>query len=274
MAGLTNQQIEQGVNQLLAKNPSPIAGLGDAAWAYLLKFTGAHEGVVNRLYNNMGKPNVANSDVTIGVGISLPSKASCSQYLNLFYVKDTNFTQMATLPQLESDWTKVNEMSRASNSLDDFGRAVQTEIKPQDALQGMVNFYTHQVPERLNDPDFKDFAQWPAQARVALTSYCYGLTPRTSQGYVGAPAMRAALSSRDFDTAGRQSYIANWDPKKVRDHRILFWNAARLLEQMSRNMVIDTDRLPAQFDSSIEMILYQGFPAASSPPRVPDSAPP
>jgi hypothetical protein len=273
MAGLTNQQIEQGVNQLLARNPCPISGLGDAAWAYLLKFTASHEGVVNRLYNNMGKPNVSHSDVTIGVGISLPSKESCRRYLNLFYIKDTNFTQMATLTQLEADWTMVNGMSRASNSLDDFGRAVQTEITPQSALQGMVDFYKQYVPDRLNDPDLRDFAQWPAQARIALTSYCYGVTPRTSAGYAGAPAMRAALSSRDFDTAGRQSYVSVWDPTKVRDHRILFWNAARLLEQSTANMVIDIDRLPAQFDSSIELIPYQGWPGANSPPRPPDSAP-
>jgi hypothetical protein len=274
MAGLSNQQIEQGVTQLVAKGSSPIAGLGDAAWAYLLKFTAWHEGVVNRLYNNMGKPNVAHSDVTIGVGISLPSKESCNRYLNLFYVKDTNFTQPATLTQLQADWTVVDGMSRAFNSLDDFGRVVQTEITPQAALQGMVDFYAHNVPDRLNCPEFADFAQWPAQARVALTSYCYGLTPKTSSGYAGAPAMRAALRDRDFDTAGRQSYISVWDPTKVRDHRVLFWNAARLLEQSAKSVIINTDWLPAHFDSSIELIPLEGWVGMSNPPRPPDSAPP
>jgi len=274
MAGLSNQQIEQGVNTLVARNQSPIAGLGDAAWTYLLKFTAWHEGVVNRLYNNMGKPNVPNSDVTIGVGISLPFKTSCRQYLSLFFVKDTNFTQPATLTQLEADWTLVDGMSRAFNSLDDFAQAVQTEITPQAALQGMVNFYAQNVPDRLNCPEFTNFAQWPAQARVALTSYCYGLTPKTSAGYAGAPAMRAALRDRNFDTAGLQSYISVWDSKKVRDHRVLFWNAARLLEQSARNMVIDTEWLPTKFDSSLEIIPLPGWVALNPPPRPPDSAPP
>jgi hypothetical protein len=42
-------------------------------------------------------------------------------------------------------------MSRATNTLDDFGRAVQTEIRPEDAIRFTIAFYGKFVPGRLNN---------------------------------------------------------------------------------------------------------------------------
>lgn len=268
MAGLTTQEIDRAVDLVAPKSPPPISGIGDAAWAYLLKFTGWHEGVVNFLYNNKGKPGVANSDVTLGIGISLPNKVSCRAYVGRFYVKGTNYSRVATLEQIEADWDRVDGMSRATNSLDDFASAVNTEIRPEDAIRFTIDFYTRNVPGRLNQPDFKDFADWPAQARVALASYCYGISP------ANAPKMRAALSKRDFDTAGLQSWISGWEDRKVIDHRALFWNAARLSEQRASNPLIDKEQLPAGFNYPIGLIPCTNWPVGTPQPRVPDSAAP
>jgi hypothetical protein len=268
MAGLTTPQIDRAVDLVVPSNPSPIAGMAKETWAYLLKFTCFHEGVVNFLYSNKGKPGVTRSDVTIGIGISLPTKVSCGAYVGRFFVKGTNFSSVATLEQIEADWVTVDGMSRATNTLDDFGRAVQTEIRPEDAIRFTIAFYGKYVPGRLNSTDFADFADWPAQAQVALASYCYGLSPE------GAPKMRAALRKRDFDTAGLQSWISTWEDRKLIDHRVLFWNAARITEQRAKNPGTNKDSLPDGFEFRVSMIPLTDWPAGTPQPRLPDAVGP
>jgi hypothetical protein len=270
MPVLSYQQIDQGIDSIVATRKSPITGLGDEAWAYLLKFTAYFEGAVNFMYSNKDLPNVSGPDVTVGVGISIPNRGSVQGEFNrtMFYVKGTNYTQPATLPQVQADYDTVAGMSRLTNKLDDYYAAVKTEIRPADALGKLPDRIGNLVPSRLNHPDFKDFANWPAQARVALASYCYGISPQ------GAPSMRTALRTRDFDTAGRQSYIPGWSLNKVLAHRKLFWNAARLVDASVGNSVVDTDRLQDRFDSGIDILPAPAWPARNPPPRPPDTTPP
>ncbi len=270
MAILSTQEIDRGIDGIVAKGSSPIVGLGDAPWTYLLKFTAFFEGAVNFMYSNKDLPRVSGPDVTVGVGISLPNRDSVKAEFNRmrFYVKGTNYTQLATLDQAQADYDKVAGMSRLTNTLDDYYDAVQTELQPMDALKKLPGKMSDLVPGRLNFAEFKDYANWPAQARVALASYCYGISPQ------GAPLMRKALSTGNFDEAGWQSYIGGWSERKILAHRKLFWNAARLREAAVGNMVIDTDRLPARFDTGIDILPAPMWPARNPPPRPPDVSAP
>ncbi len=227
MAILTDQEIEDGINSVVATRKSPITGLGEEAWAYLLKFTAHFEGVPNFIYSNKDLPKVVGPDVTVGVGVSIPNKAAVKGVFNqiAFFVKGSKFTRPATLAQVEADYDKAAGMSRLSNSLNAYYQAMQTEVRPMDALKMLPDKMKAKVSDQLKLIEFQDFGSWPAQARVALSSYCYGISP------AGAPKFRKALSVRDFDTAGRESYIDGWSKEKVLAHRKLFWNAARLLEQ-------------------------------------------
>ena len=270
MAILSYQEIDKGIDAVVATQKSVVTGLGDDAWAYFLKFTAYFEGALNFMYSNKDLANVSGPDVTVGVGISIPNLEAVQGEFNrtTFYVKGTKYQQRATLTQVQEDYKKVAGMSRPSNSLDAYYEAVATEIKPEDALKKLPGKVKELVPDRLKPTEFKDFAGWPAQARVALTSYCFGISA------AGAPKMRAALAAKDFDTAGLQSYIAGWSARKVVAHRRLFWNAARLLEQAAANKLADVDRLPARFDEGIDLLPAVGFPARNPPPRVPDDSAP
>jgi hypothetical protein len=230
---LSDEQIAQGVDSIVATRTSPIKGLENEVWTYFLKFTAHFEGVPNHIYSNKDLPHVVGPDVTVGVGISLPTRDSCDAVYNelTFFVKGSGFSQRASLEDVKKDFDTAAGMSRASHSLDDFGRAMLTEIRPMEALQKLPDKVGQLVPGRINKfrtAEFKDFNLWPAQVRVAVASYCYGISPDWGER---ANKMRAALSVLDFDAAGRLSYVAGWSKLKILAHRKLFWNGGRIQDQ-------------------------------------------
>jgi hypothetical protein len=82
-------------------------------------------------------------------------------------------------------------------------------------------------------PELGQFYEYPAQAQVAIASFCYGFSPKTMLNFV------TELFHWNFDGAGRESALAGLSAQKQLDHRILFWNAARICEQK-----LDNDLLP------------------------------
>jgi hypothetical protein len=270
MPVLTYKQIDDGIDVIVAKQTCPIAGLGDDAWTYLMKFTASFEAATNFLYSNKGVHGVKGPDVSVGIGVSIPNRASVAIEFNrtTFYVKGTNYTQLATLEEVQQDYDTVADMDRNTHKLDDYYAADTTELQPSDVLKNLPKKMSDMLKTNLAFPEFKDFATWPAQARVALASFCYGISP------AGYPKFRKALATPDFDTAGLESHVNGWSPNKILAHRKLFWNAARLVESAATSACVDLESLPARFDNGIAVLPLPVPPVKFPPPRAPDTKPP
>jgi hypothetical protein len=270
---MSDGDIETGVNALVTTAKNPIRNFSDDAWAYVLKFTAWHEGVVTCMYNNFPEKTQTNPDVTYGVGTSVRVKADCRFHLQWFFAKGTSFSQPASLAELEADWQKASDMPRGPNTLTDYDKATKLEVVPAKALEGMVLNFKSLVLGRLVHADFADFAKWPVQAQIGLVSYCYGIDPRI------APKMRAALKAKNFDTAGLQSFIGDskdptkpgWSNDKILDHRRLFYNAARIMEQ---NPDLDDPAWKNKMPAKIHGLDLEGSPAGVTPPSPPNLAAP
>jgi hypothetical protein len=217
------------------------APMKQSTWDYLTKFTDHHEAMVLHMYNNRTSLK-ARQDVTCGVGFLLTSPdAAIANYKSLFYDPVTN--QPAKDDQIRADWQAAADLLRTGyprsnleSTPDGKGYADVCKLrmypdkviaKRNDLLGSKLETALRQVPELLQ------FYEYPAQAQVAIASYCYGFSPK------GSPNFYMELFHWRFDEAGRESGLAGLSPLKVLDHRILFWNAARIREQK-----LDMDLLP------------------------------
>jgi hypothetical protein len=266
---MSDEDIESGVNSLVQTAPCPIKGMNADAWSYFLKFTAWHEGVVTCMYNNWPRSG-PNPDVTYGVGTSILNKSDCKFHVQWFFAKNTRYSQPATLPDVEKDWQTAADMPRDNPwTLNDYAAKTSLEVDPAKALEGLVANVKSLVLGRLAHADFADFAKWPAQAQIAVASYCYGISAN------GAPKMRAAIKALDFDTAGLQSFIPDvkdkskpgWSVDKILDHRRLFYNAARILEW---NPELDDKTWKDKLPSKVHGLDLEAAKPGTTPPPPPD----
>jgi hypothetical protein len=75
-------------------------GMRQSAWDYLLKFTETHEGPIRHLYN----AKTDEADVTLGIGISLPSETSAMASGIVALCFDPATGLPATAEQMKTDW--------------------------------------------------------------------------------------------------------------------------------------------------------------------------
>jgi hypothetical protein len=212
-----------------------------AAWDYLTKFTDHHEAIVLHMYNNRANEK-ARQDVTCGVGFLLVSaEAAIANYKSLFYDPETK--QPPTDDQIRADWQAAADLlrigwpnSNLESTPDGKGYADVCKLrmdrdkviaKRNDLLGSKLETTLREVPELFQ------FYDYPAQAQVAIASFCYGYSPKGMANFV------MSLFHWDFDSAGKESFLAGMSGLKVLHHRILFWNAARICEQK-----LDNDLLP------------------------------
>lgn len=184
------------------------------------------------MYNNRAS-ETAKQDVTCGVGFLLASRDASLAFIDLFYDKDT--LQPATPEQMKADWDTAAGILRTSwpNSnlestptRDGYADRCQLRMYPEKVIARRNEIMAQKLKQALIDcPKIGGFYGFPAQAQVAVASYCYGFSPTR------APNFCQALSVWDFDEAGKQSYLAGLAKLKLLHHRILFWNAARIVEQ-------------------------------------------
>ena len=217
------------------------AQMKQAAWDYLTKFTDHHEAIVLHMYNNRASLK-ARQDVTCGVGFLLTSAdAAIADYKSLFY--DPVANRPATDAQIRADWQAAADLLRTGwpksnleSTPDGKGYADVCKLRMyrdkviarrNDLLASKLETALRQVPE------LGQFSEYPAQAQVAIASFCYGFSPK------GSPNFYMDLFHWDFDGAGKESALAGLSAQKLLDHRILFWNAARICEQK-----LDDDLLP------------------------------
>lgn len=217
------------------------ARMKQATWDYLTKFTDHHEAIVLHMYNNRTSAS-GRQDVTCGVGFLLASAdAAVADFKALFYDPETK--RPATDEQIRADWQAAAELPRTAwpksnleSTPDGRGYAdVCTLRMDRDKVIAKRNdLLGAKLEAALRDvPELGQFYDYPAQAQVAIASFCYGFSPKKCPNFV------MSLFHWDFDTAGRESFLSGMSSLKVRDHRILFWNAARICEQK-----LDDDLLP------------------------------
>src|SRR5262245_54988000 len=209
------------------------AQMKQETWDYLSKFTDHHEAIVLHMYNNRASAQ-AKQDVTCGVGFFLNSpEDAINSYKDLFFDPDTK--QPATDDQIRADWKAASELLRTGwpnsnleSTADGQGYAdvCKLRMNRDKVIAKRNDILGSKLETALKDvPELGQFYDYPAQAQVAIASFCYGFTPKKAVNMV------MELFHWNFDGAGRESFLSGMSSIKVLHHRNLFWNAARICEQ-------------------------------------------
>lgn len=214
-------------------------GMRQSAWEYLLKFTEKHEGPIRHLYN----AKTTEADVTLGIGISLPSQASAMAPGIVALCFDPATGLPATAEQLKTDWLTASTMlipgsqrsfNPATGELSPFAERClmrMTVEKVRSSLQAkLVANFTGGKAAHMDH--YADFETYPAEAQAAIVSFNYGIPAINT-----FPLLCMAISNGDWNSAARQCWINGASQRKNRAHQILFTNAARVLEQ---NLDVDS----------------------------------
>jgi hypothetical protein len=204
-----------------------------SAWDYLLKFTEFHEGPIRHMYNAKG----AEVDVTIGIGISLPTEGSAASPDIVALCFDPATKLPATAAQMKADWNTASEMMIAGNAR--IFNASTGELKPfaEKCLMRMsLETVRSSVQKKLaanfklgkntHKDHYPDFETYPAEAQVAIASFNYGIPAMNT-----FPNLSSAISAGDWLWAAGQCKINGASPRKNKGHEVLFTNAARVVEQ-------------------------------------------
>jgi hypothetical protein len=208
-------------------------GMRQSAWDYLLKFTETHEGPIRHLYN----AKTDEADVTLGIGISLPSETSAMASGIVALCFDPATGVPATAEQMKTDWLTASTMlipgnqrsfNSATGELSPFAQRClmrMTLEKVRSSVQAklVANFTGGKAAHRDHYPDFETY---PAEAQVAIVSFNYGIPAINT-----FPLLSIAISNGDWNSAARQCWINKASSRKNRAHQILFTNAARVVEQ-------------------------------------------
>ena len=214
------------------------AGMTDATFQYVLKFTIEHEGDTPFMYNNWSAKN-AKRDVTIGVGRALPSlpmialgpgqftcaagEREAAAVRSMFRVKATGGQPSAD--QMIAEYRRVYNTERIGGNL---FSAYQTpsplemdrEAMLRDLQAKMLKFWDDRSVEQHPLPELSTI---PAQAQVALMSWNYGLRLR------GAPKMCDAVRAGNYVLAANETFVPGVDAQKNAAHKQLMLNAARIV---------------------------------------------
>jgi hypothetical protein len=157
-------------------------GMRQSAWDYLLKFTETHEGPIRHLYN----AKTDEADVTLGIGISLPSETSAMASGIVALCFDPATGLPATAEQMKTDWLTASTMlipgnqrsfNSATGELSPFAQRClmrMTLEKVRSSVQAklVANFTGGKAAHRDHYPDFETY---PAEAQVAIVSFNYGI---------------------------------------------------------------------------------------------------
>ena len=199
--------------------------MGAKTWEYLLKFTKAHEGCTDFIYNDTGdRP-------TVGVGLLLDTKERLDQYKQYFR-SPTGATP--SLDDLLDDYDAVKPVSRSKTPLWRYAEITGYRIDYTDVERLLASVMRSAVGTAQNM--FSAFGSFPLEAQVAIASLVYGGINRGT--LFGA---RTAIQSQDWGAASTTCQVAGWDPNKNKSHSILFANAAKV----ARNEI--ADGLPATY---------------------------
>jgi len=222
------------------------AGMRQSAWEYLLKFTEAHEGPIRHLYN----AKTSEVDVTLGIGISLPSQTSAmaAGIVALCFDPATELT--ATPEQLKTDRLKASTMmipgnqrsfNPATGELSPFAqnclmRMTLEKVRSSVQAKLVANFNGGKSSHIDHYPGFETY---PAEAQVAIVSFNCCIPAINT-----FPLLGMAISNGDWHTAARQCWISGASSRKNRAHQILFTNAARVVEQnLDLDSIADTNKV-------------------------------
>ncbi|MGA2779683.1 MAG: hypothetical protein ABSF94_19180 [Steroidobacteraceae bacterium] len=197
------------------------SGMSDATLNYLITFTVAHEGDTPFMYNNWPLKN-PNKDVTVGVGRAIDDEnmAASAEIRSMFTVKATGLP--ASPQEMKTEFRRVYDLARTADNLhSDFEAKSPLKMDRGAMLRSLADKLLNWWDQK--GQSIPDFAAIPAQAQVALMSYNYGARLRT------APKMCAAVNSKDFTAAAKESLVPGWDPQKNAAHNKLFMNAAMIV---------------------------------------------
>jgi hypothetical protein len=207
-------------------------GMLPQTFEYILAFTTSHEGDTPFMYNNWPLKNPTR-DVTVGIGLAINSEdqAASDEIRNMFRIK-LNPDETASEDDMRTEFRRVFDLPRTATNLFSDYRDKSPLVMDRDAMlrklqEKMLAFWQQKGQE------FANLDRIPAQAQVALISYNYGLRLR------GAPKMCKAVRDGDYLTAAAESNVPGWDAKKNEAHKVLFTNAATIV-----NEELDLSMLP------------------------------
>lgn len=217
------------------------AGMAQATWDYLLKFTMHHEAVVVHMYHNYPKGSKF-PDVSCGIGFLLagqtnpndptnktPTDATVNTWLSFFSKKDGT---QATKEDFVKDWEECYKIRRtgnvANNEIKEYADKMILRMLDKEKIKTqMAKILVNKLNTEINSASLKgvDFYNLPATAQVGIASLAYGYSPSKMPNFCDA------VRKKDFLRAAGEAQLGNMSKIKIEDHRLLFWDAAYVVEQ-------------------------------------------
>jgi hypothetical protein len=217
------------------------------AWTYLQRLTWEQEAPIPFLYNDgdkMGKDGRGN--VTYGIGILLePRTAITQEVADRFHNRKTR--KAASIVDLQNDYDFAAKTPRGDGGVNPYAKGTLCRI-PQDKMTDlMANTLKLKLAALLsvkypNDqPLSSNFDKYPAQAKVCMISYAYGMIPTAVPGQKNsAPKLLTALQNLDFAAAADEVHLKNISERKNRAHKALLQNAAQIAKGGVRDSLPDS----------------------------------
>jgi hypothetical protein len=171
--------------------------------------------------------------VTVGVG-NLVDPVQLAQALPFRFKSRPGIANpgaLATKDQIAADWAKVKgNLGVAHDAFTAFDPLTELELS-DDAINSLIlTRVTDNEGFLKQQPWFKDFETWPADAQLGLLSMAWAMGPAGPGQF---PHFRAACQGMDFNTAGAQSQMdTTQNPGLVprnKANAVLFSNAAVVL---------------------------------------------
>ena len=130
--------------------------------------------------------------------------------------------QLATPAEIAAEWTHLKHHPKFEHLKNAGHRACSSETNLELSPENLMALFNQKTAsnEAYLTKTFKDFAQWPADAQLALMSMSWAMGPAFHNGW---PAFRMACLKKDFDTAADN---CNMRPGRKGDLSVLHRNAA------------------------------------------------
>lgn len=249
------------------------AGMTQATWDYLLKFTIHHEAVVVHMYHNYPKGSKF-PDVSCGIGFLLqgqtkvsdpstqtPTDATVNTWLSYFTKKDGT---PATKDDFIKDWEECYKISRAGNvankEIKEFADKMNLRMTDIEKIKSkMAEILVSKLNIAISGAALKgvDFYNLPATAQVGVASLAYGYSPSRMPNFCDA------IKKKDFLRAASESKLSNMSSIKNEDHRLLFSDAAYVVEQRADDPAAFT-HLPTKLSGWMPLYAQMGIQGQNS----------
>jgi hypothetical protein len=205
-------------NAIPKTTPGCPGAISTDLWGRLLNFTQQYEGPTDFMYNDRSNPGV----VTVGFGKAFVNGRQQAVELTRYFVNAAGL--LASSDEVMDDYEAAHSLKRSDTPANLYDFAVNTALRMpwNKMLELLGNFMGEMVGSMLRRPQFKKFAAFPEDAKLACSSIAYG-----GWGFDSFAPLLDAVQAQDWGTAATvYAPPRAWHRDKNKAHVALFQSAA------------------------------------------------